>query len=199
MPGELTDRKLRAIRRSWWTGGTCGVVALVASWWLLLAQPSVAARQAILQQLADLDAQSADEHSAWDRWSEVAAEMTRLQQIEEEQRSRVPQQSDEAAFLQWASMTADTCGLALTDFRPAGRTQQGSDEYEGRELTLTAAGGYESVCQFLDHLRTCPRMNRVTSFEISPKDPARANYTLTIRIMLFSEPPRTPAPNSTAG
>lgn len=191
MSYEPSHRRLRAIRRNWRIGGTCGVLLMIGAWWTMFAQSVVAARRALQDQLMAIDVQQAAERPTRDRLNQVAAEADRWKQLEAVRRERLPQQHDEAGFLRWASESASACGLTVTDFRPASRSLQGQGEYEGREMMVTAAGKYESICRFLDRLRTCPRMNRVTSFDISPRDAERTNYTFSIQIILFSEPPRS--------
>lgn len=183
---------INAIRLVWTAGGIAAVLLTGGLWWSLYAQPSLGAEREELRELATLAELRQNERQTRLRAAEVSAEAERWLRAERAFRARVPVSADESGFLQWVSLRAQECGLSVRDFRPAGREPPG--EFEGRSIMLAAQGSYAAIGRFLDRLRDCPRMNRVSSLEISPRDAERTTYNFTLQVVLFNQPPAATTP-----
>lgn len=191
---STTDNSLTSIRLTWSVGGSLAVLFTLAAWWMMLGHPALSAREELKRQLGRIESLRAAEQAIRARLARVTVDAQAWQCEEESRRNRVAGQHDEANFLQWVNQEAQTSDWTLRDFRPAGREVQG--EYEGRGVMLSSQGSYEGICRFLDRLRAYPRANRITSLELTPRDPNKTSYACTLHVMLFSQSrSETPAGN----
>ena len=172
------------IRLIWGVAGILGVVGIVAVWWHSVGRPALAARASLKQQLADMDVLRSAETELRTQLTHITAEAEHWRSQELQRRARVSPENDEAGFLQWLNQQAQACGLEVQDYRPSSREVQG--KFDGHGIMLAAHGSYEGIAGLMDRLRACPRMNRVTSMEVSPRDAERTSYSLSLSLLLFS-------------
>lgn len=183
------ERSLQRIRLAWNFGGGLFVVAAAGLWWMVFALPLVSVKLAAERGRVAAERIAALEPSTRLRHQLAKADVERLERERSIRQERVPDESDETVFLNWVSEFAAKCRLNVTEFRPAGQTPV--DAFMATSIRLSAGGSYEAVCRFLDGLRACPRMHRVTSLEVGPADAGREEYGVTLQLMLFSQ--ATPA------
>ncbi len=182
-----SELSLQTIRRGWMAGGPAVALVLIGAWWWLLGGPIIAAREEVNRELEEVSSLRTGEHAIRQRLVQVAAEAEQTRRAEEARRRRILEKHDDASFLHWVNQQAHECGLVVRDFRPAGRVVLG--EYERSGVLIESQGTYEVICQFLDRLRACSRMNRVSSFEITPRDAERTTFALSMQIVLFAQAP----------
>lgn len=186
MSAESIDASLvRIRRRSQWLGLAI-VVCLVAGWWYGLLRPQHQAADALEQRRLEVESLHSQHKVLLATLDTARATAAQWQ----EQKSRLQQRTrpthDDIDFLEWAHDQAAQAHLDLIDFRPSGK--ESLENFEGRGLMLSANGSFESICRFLNELRHCPRMNRVTSLEITPAGSDRQQFNLVLRIVLFTLP-----------
>lgn len=169
--------------------GLLGIGVLTGLWWYFLVAPLNEAQQSLEQEKMEVEGLQVQQPVllAALKASQERTESWKLQAAKLEERS-LPAQ-DDIDFLDWVNEKAVTTGLSIKDFRPSGRETVG--EYEGRGLMLSTSGSFESVCRFLEAMRDCPRMNRVTSIEITPEGQKREGFMMSIRVVLFTRIPKT--------
>ncbi len=169
--------------------GLSGIVLLVAAWWLCLIQPMNQAAQEVELRRFQVQALRSQQPILL-----AALETSRVKAADwEEKKTRLLQRAkpaqDDIDFLNWAHEQATEVGLQLKDYRPSGKDILG--DYEGRGLLLSANGSFDDICQFLERLRDCPRMNRITSVEITPQGQDRQFFSLSLRVVLFTLQPKS--------
>ncbi len=179
------ELSLRTIRRGWWVGGPTVALLLIGGWWSLLGGPIVVAREELDRELAAVESLRNAEQAIRTRLAQVTAEAEQTRREEILRKQRVPDKHDDASFLHWVNQQAHECGLVVRDFRPAGRDVHG--DYERSGVMIESLGSYEVICHFLDRLRACSRMNRVVSFEITPRDAERTTFALSMQLALFTQ------------
>lgn len=176
---------IRRMRLGWTVAGAALLLLTVCGWGYLVTAPRYKRMLADRERIEVLGDVLRDAEATRRRFASVQSAARASEQSFATFRKRIPTQSDEAGFLQWLSEAASACGLEVKEFRPVGREQQG--ELDGRALRIASVGSYESVCRFLDGLRSCPRLNRVSSFEISPRDASREAFTLNLQVVVYSQ------------
>ncbi len=176
--------------------GMGGIAALVGLWWFFLVAPLNQSQQALEQERIEVEGLQRQQPVllAAMQASKARTETWQLQVTKLQERS-LPAQ-DDIDFLDWINEQAQTTGLNIKDFRPSGREVVG--EYEGRSLMLSTSGSFASICQFLEAMRHCPRMNRITSIDINPDGNQRQSFLMNLRVVLFTRSPKT-AVLTTAG
>ena len=168
-----------------WTIGGLGIVLIMTILWLaLVASPMLNDHREQLAQFTAIESFGNTTELLNANFEQLSAEAHNWQVSENRRLDRTSPLNDEAMFLQWANQQALDCGLEVRDFRPASRELLA--DYESRGVTLATQGSYEAVGRFLDRLRDCPCMNRVTSMEIVPRDARSESFGLTLQIVLFT-------------
>lgn len=150
--------------------------------------PLISEQNEMQRRLDAIGALRATNETVTDNLNAALEENQRLIQEAKMHRDRTSPKNDETAFLQWANQQTNSCGFLIRDFRPSIRGTQGN--YVTRTVILSTEGSYDSVCRFLDKLRECPQMIRVTTFEIVPQDQSRTTFGATLNILLFSGTPQ---------
>lgn len=102
-----------------------------------------------------------------------------------QQRSRP--ELGESTFLQWINEQSESVGFEVKDFRPSGRDVSG--ELLARSVMISLQCPYQAGIEFLNRLRHCPQMNRVTIVEFIPRDEKRLTFSVTLNLLLFTEKP----------
>ncbi|MBL8888347.1 MAG: type 4a pilus biogenesis protein PilO [Planctomycetaceae bacterium] len=166
--------------------GLLGVGALLGLWWFFLVRPLNEAQQLVDQERIEVEGLHMQQPVllAALKSSQERAESWKQQAARLQERSKPAQ--DDIDFLDWINEQATTTGLVIKDFRPSGRELVG--EYEGRGLMLSTSGSFESIGRFLEAMRQCPRMNRITSIDINPEGGQRESFLMSLRVVLFTRP-----------
>lgn len=176
------------------TLGLGGIVVLVGLWWCFLVAPLNESHQALDQERVYVESLQLQQPVLLAALETTRTRSESWKQQESELQERSLPAQDDIDFLDWINEQAKTTGLNIKDFRPSGRELAG--EYEGRGLMLSTSGSFESICQFLEAMRHCPRMNRITSIDINPEDNQRASFLMNLRVVLFTRSPKTAANTS---
>lgn len=153
-----------------------------------LTNPLITAQEELKQRLASVAALKATDEAVLANVAKVEDETRLLRDKEIERCARSSPRNDETAFLAWANVQSKECSLEVRDFRPSNREAHG--DYSSRTVVLSAQGSYESICRFLDRLRECPYMLRLTSLEILPQDQTRSTFGATFNVILFTANPQ---------
>ena len=186
MPAETINASIVRIRRhSQWLG--LGVIlCLLGGWWYGLLRPQQQAAEALEQRSLEVESLHSQHKVLLANLDTARVNAARWQERKVELQQRTRPTHDDIDFLEWAHERAARVNLNLIDFRPSGKESLGS--FEGRGQMLSANGSFQSICSFLHELRDCPRMNRITSVEISPMSSERQQYNLVLRVVLFTLP-----------
>jgi Tfp pilus assembly protein PilO len=186
MSAESIDTSLiRIRRRSQWLG--LGIVlCLVGGWWYGLLSPLNRAADALEQRRLEVESLHSQHKVLLATLETARATAAQWQERKNQLQQRTRPTHDDIDFLEWAHEQAAQVDLDLIDFRPSGK--ESLEIFEGRGLMLSANGSFDSICRFLNQLRHCPRMNRITSLEITPAGSDRQQYSLVLRIVLFTLP-----------
>lgn len=180
------------LRRRWRQAGVSVVATLLVGGSVLLGRPVLSAREELREQLALVESIHAEKGAVQTRLAAAAAEAHRWRTENELRSRRASVKHDEAGFLDWIHRQAQACRITVRDFRPTNRDTDG--EYDSRGIMLSAQGNYRGIVEFLDRFRECPRMNRIVSLEISPRDAEQGLYAVTLQALLFTYAPQSPAP-----
>ena len=180
-------KSLVRIRLMWRLLGTSVTVALLVAGGVL-TKPLISAQAALKRQLTEVVSLKATEKVALDNLATASEEIQQLRNQDTQRRARSSPQNDESVFLEWVNNRSKESKLEVRDFRPSNRETHG--EYVSRTVILSAQGSYESICLFLDSLRQCPYMLRVTGLEIQPQDQDRTKFGATFNILLFTAQPK---------
>jgi Tfp pilus assembly protein PilO len=186
MPAETIDVSLGRIRRQSQWLGLGMVVCLMSGWWYGLMRPLHEADDALEQRRLEVESLHSQHKVLLATLATARANANQWQQHKADLQQRTRPTHDDIDFLEWAHDQAAQVDLNLIDFRPSGK--ENLEIFEGRGLMLSANGSFDSICRFLNALRHCPRMNRVTSLEITPAGSERQQYNLVLRIVLFTLP-----------
>lgn len=186
MPAETKDASLVRIRYySQWLG--LGVMlCLLGGWWYAFLHPQQQAAEALEQRRLEVESLHGQHKVLLANLETARLTATQWQERLADLHQRTRPTHDDIDFLEWAHECAARVNLNLIDFRPSGKESLG--DFQGRGQMLSANGSFESICSFLHELRRCPRMNRITSFEISPAGSERQQYSLVLRVVLFTLP-----------
>lgn len=186
MPAESIDVSLARIRRqSQWLGLGI-VICLTVGWWYGLQQPLHQAADSLEQRRMEVESLHSQHKVLLASLETARANANLWQQRKADLQQRTRPTHDDIDFLEWAHDQAAQVNLDLLDFRPSGK--ESLEIFEGRGLMLSANGSFDSICRFLNALRSCPRMNRVASLEITPAGSERQQYNLVLRIVLYTLP-----------
>lgn len=166
--------------------GVLGVGSLLGLWWFLLIAPLNEAQQLVDQEKIEVEGLQMQQPVllAALKSSQERADSWKQQVASLQERSKPAQ--DDIDFLDWINEQATATGLNIKDFRPSGREVVG--EYEGRGLMFSTTGSFESIGRFLEAMRKCPRMNRITSIDINPEGGQRESFIMILRVVLFTRP-----------
>lgn len=185
------NRGIATARHAWHACGVLVVIVMILFWWGVLGQSVLKERKEIDHQMGQMLDLQEHEQAIKNRLTEVTNELEQRQREDARRRERTSPPHDEAGFLEWVNELAHTSGLKIHDFRPSGQDSQGI--YEQHGVSLSSQGSYSGICQFLDRMRDCPRMNRITSMEITPSDGQRKEFSVSLQILLFTQvqPPQS--------
>ena len=175
---------LRPMRIRWTIGGLSIVLIMTVLWLALVGSPMLDDQKEQLAQFAAIESFGNTAQSLSANFEQVSAETRDWQIAEKLRHDRASPLHDEAMFFQWSNQQALDCGLEVRDFRPASRELLA--DYESRGVMLSTHGSFEAIGRFLDRLRDCPCMNRVTSMEIVPRDAQCESFGVTLQIVLFT-------------
>jgi len=165
--------------------GSCGIGVLLVLCWLGFANPILRdQRDAADQQLVIAQLRN-QERQIEAKLVQASAEAKYWQELDEKRCQRSSPQQDDSCFLRWLNQQAAASGLQVKDFRPLAQQKEG--DYTSQGFAIVAQGTYQSVCQFLDAMRNCPKMNRITNLDMTPKDAGGESFTLTIQGLLFTD------------
>ncbi|MBX3422467.1 MAG: type 4a pilus biogenesis protein PilO [Pirellulaceae bacterium] len=166
-------------------GGSITCALMAAGWWYGLILPIQATiHQSQIDQQAARQLQS-ERPAIVQRLAEVRSEASYWQAANNARLERVSPTLDDASFLGWLHQQADNCGLTVHDFRPQSKIMDSG--YVSCGIAISAHGSYTAVCQFLDCLRSCPRMNRLTTIDLVPRNPEGTHFNLNLHGLLFTQ------------
>lgn len=168
--------------------GASLAIAIVAGWVFLFIQPLRATCSSLLTEENSYNQLQAHFEQIFNRSRQALAQLEFWKQKNHLRLERSASKLDTAEFLSWVNEQSESVGLMVRDFRPSGRDSQ--PDYDGQCITLSGHGGFESICLFLDQLRQCPRMNRITTIEIVPRDSERTTYQLTLGVVVYTYNPK---------
>jgi Tfp pilus assembly protein PilO len=164
--------------------GVAGLLALLSGWWAMVGGPANETHQRLVKERIEIESLQQQQpvfhaalheaHAKTAIWDGEAAKL----------RMRSIPGQDDIDFLDWINEQAQTTELRITDYRPSGRENVG--DYDGRGLMLATTGSFKSICRFLEAMRHCPRMNRITSVEIVPQGSQRESFSMNLRVVLFT-------------
>jgi hypothetical protein len=189
MKSNAHKSPLATIRLLWSAGGVAAMFFAAAAWWHWLGGPTLAQRSDLQRRIRAIEEKRASLHVIHAACAAAREEAEHWRQVSREMDTRTAAHGAETAFLNWVDERAEPLGLTIRDYRPANRQRHGA--FDCRSLFLSSYGTYEAICRFLDELRSCPRMCRVTNFELSPRHAVDDDYSLTLQVMLFAD--STPA------
>lgn len=169
--------------------GAAAIVALLVCWWQFLVAPLNEAWQALEQDRIEVESLHLQQPVLAAALQASQASTETWQQISAQLQQRAMPAQDDIDFLDWINEQAQATGLSIKDFRPSGRDSVG--DYEGRGLLLSTSGSFDSICKFLEAMRHCPRMNRITSVEIVPEGNQRESFAMSLRVVLFTRATKT--------
>jgi Tfp pilus assembly protein PilO len=179
--------KSKSKARLWWRILGMTVIGGLMAAGGAASRPILSAKKELQSQLDGLESLSkASEATALKR--ATAAEEAAQWEAEESRRlDRAKSNLDEAGFLHWVNQQSQSTSLQIRDYRPSGRELVG--DYQARSVLLSTQGSYTAICQFLDKLRGCPQMHRITSLEIAPQNSERTSFGATINVQLLTVNP----------
>ncbi len=169
--------------------GAAAILALLVCWWQFLVAPLNEARQSLEQDRIEVESLHLQQPVLAAALKASQASTETWQQISAQLQQRAMPAQDDIDFLDWINEQAQATGLSIKDFRPSGRDSVG--DYEGRGLMLSTSGSFDSICKFLEAMRHCPRMNRITSVEIVPEGNQRESFAMSLRVVLFTRATKT--------
>jgi Tfp pilus assembly protein PilO len=164
-------------------------------WWFYLLHPTQVHSGELLSELHALRQMQDDATVVLTEYEMAKEQLQHWKQLDSIRLERCADRPNDSDFLHWIHQQADQYGLIVRDFRPLQRDKL--EDYETRSVSIAGQGSYEAVCQFLNCFCTSPRMNRVTSFEITSAD-GKDSFSLTMQVALYSIAASVPA-NRTSG
>lgn len=180
-------KTLANTRLIWRMLGGCVTAALILAGFYL-SNPLIIAQEELKVRLTSIESLKTTDEIVLTNLTKAESEVRQLREKEVQRCARSSPKNDETAFLEWANSQSKVCGLEVRDFRPSNRELHG--DYVSRTVVLSTQGSYESICHFLDRLRECPYMLRITNLEILPQDQGRATFGATFNILLFAANPQ---------
>jgi Tfp pilus assembly protein PilO len=101
--------------------------------------------------------------------------------------TRIPETAQESEFLAQVSRLAKDSDLTLQEFRPGGITEHKT--HRELEISLSASGGYRSLCEFLAGLEKLPRLCRVTSLTVDRDNAVSVeHYPVRMSVVVYFQP-----------
>lgn len=101
--------------------------------------------------------------------------------------TRIPETAQESEFLAQVSRLAQDTDLTIQEFRPGGITERKT--HRELEISLSALGGYRSLCEFLAGLEKLPRLCRVTSLTVDrDTTPGAEHYSVRMSVVVYFQP-----------
>jgi Tfp pilus assembly protein PilO len=180
-------KSLAQTRLIWRLVGSLVSVAMIVVGFAL-TNPLITAQEELKQRLVSVEALRVTDEAVRANLSKAEDEVRLLRDNEVQRFERSLPKNDETALLAWANSQSKECSLDVRDFRPASRETHG--DYVSRTIVLSTQGSYKSICRFLDRLRECPYMLRITNLEILPQDQSRSTFGATFNILLFTANPK---------
>jgi len=165
--------------------GSCGICVLLVLCWFGFANPILRDQREAADQQLDIALLQSQESQIEAKLVQTSVEAKYWQKLDEKRCQRSSPQQDDSCFLRWLNQQAAVSGLQVKDFRPL--AQQKDGDYTSQGFAIVAQGNYKSVCQFLDAMRNCPKMNRITNLDLTPKDAGGESFTMTIQGLLFTD------------
>jgi Tfp pilus assembly protein PilO len=185
---RMQQKKILAKTRLIWRMlGGCVTAALILAGFYL-SNPLIIAQEELKERLTSIESLKETGETVLMNLTRAEAEVRQLREKEVQRFARSSPKNDETAFLEWANSQSKVSGLEVRDFRPSNRELSG--DYVSRTVVLSTQGSYESICNFLDRLRECPYMLRITNLEILPQNQGRVTFGATFNILLFTANPQ---------
>lgn len=101
--------------------------------------------------------------------------------------TRIPETAQESEFLAQLSQLAKDTGLTILEFRPGKITDRTT--HRELEISLSAHGGYHSLCELLAGLEKLPRLCRVTSLTIDRDSTTTVEqYPVRMSVVVYFQP-----------
>lgn len=97
-------------------------------------------------------------------------------------RRRIPDESDEAEFLNDVARLASEVGIKVVEYRRGAVVH--SDTHSQLDLEIKCLGSYAGICHFMDRLHHLPRITSVKHLAIHP-DPNSSQYPLHVTLTLY--------------
>jgi Tfp pilus assembly protein PilO len=168
--------------------GVCLAISMIAAWIFFLIEPLRLSRTGLLSEQNSYYQLQEHVDKILRQSDQTMTELAQWKAKNQRRLDRSASKLDIAEFLSWVNAQSEEVGLMVRDFRPSGRESQ--PDYDGQCITLSGHGSFDSICLFLDQLRQCPRMNRVTTIEIVPRDSERTMYQLTLGVVVYTFNPK---------
>jgi Tfp pilus assembly protein PilO len=168
--------------------GASLAIAIVAAWVFLSIQPLRSVCTGLQYEEQSFKQLQQHVEQILTQSSKALAQLEHWKQQNQTRLDRSASKLDTAEFLSWVNEQSEAAGLMVRDFRPSGRESQ--PDYDGQCITLSGHGSFESISLFLDQFRQCPRMNRITTIEIVPRDSERTTYQLTLGVVVYTFNPK---------
>lgn len=174
---------VRNLTLAWALVGTLSIGAIITTWWQTMGKPSLQSYDELSRQLLTMSDVKQSESDISQRFQRTQLELeswnTRLTKLKE----RTQAHENEGQFLKWLTEQANVHEITIRDYRPGQYSVENG--YQSRNVQLTTFGKYASICKFINELRDGPRMLRITSLEITPRDRLEESYSTTLHLKLF--------------
>ena len=163
--------------------GIAAVAVCAVAAELLVYAPIAAEAQALTQQSDQYASFLENGEAIRTRHAELSARLlekeTRLTQLYKQ----IPDTARESDFLEQLSKLAGDGELVIHKYRP--RPPITKERHSEMEIELSAQGGYEGICQFLNGLGELPRVCRVSTLQISVPPSGSADYTIELTLRIY--------------
>jgi Tfp pilus assembly protein PilO len=182
---NIENTSTRKLQIGWSILGLLAIATMGIAWWLCCAKPALELKAELERRAIAVNELRASEPEILLRHKALQGEFEDWNSRIELLKSRIQVYENEGQFLKWVNETANANGLTMRDYRPGQHQKQG--DYDCRAVQLSAQGSYESICKFLSQVRSGPKMLRITSLELTPKEKTSGSYTCNLQMLLFSQ------------
>ena len=163
--------------------GIAAVVACAVAAELLVYAPIAAESEELTNQSDEYAAFLQNGDAIRTRHADLSARLldkeTKLTQLYKQ----IPDTARESDFLEQLSKLANDGELVIHKYRPRAPVTQ--ERHSEMEIELSAQGGYEGICKFLNGLGELPRVCRVSTLQISVPSSGSVDYTIELTLRIY--------------